>query len=759
VIEKFLSALAPCLVCTYLAIAAATAGAVNNSTAVEANHLLQRRCMVCHGCYDAPCQLKLEAHEGLTRGASKSLVYDSSRLLSGQLTRLFDDGLNEQQWRDKGFYPVLDNRRPRRGVMHRMLELKQENPLPTKGALPKGFDFSLYRDQQCPKPEEFDKFEQKYPLWGMPYGLPGLNPEQHKTMIDWIKQGAPELAEIPLSRSTKQAHARWEEFLNGSTNKQKLMSRYLYEHLFLADIYFENNGKPVWFRMIRSYTKPGRNIGLIATRRPYDDPRTGEFYYRLQRMPITALSKRHMPYLLDEKRMEFYRGLFLSPDYEVKRLPGYSSEVASNPFKSFEQIPVKSRYAFLLQEAQFSIMNFIKGAVCRGQIALNVIDERFWVMFVSPDMIDPELDAGFLANQSDNLRLPSNATSTVVNLFSWRKYARSQARYKAAKELYLQKELTREERNIGIESIWTGDGANDNAALTIFRHFDTASVVKGFVGDIPKTAWIIGYSLMERIHYLLVAGYDVYGAASHQLESRLYMDFLRMDGEFNFLMYMPPEKRVELRDHWYRNARRTSKEAFFGDSGIVDQPSPIAYKTDDPKREFLSTMRKRIHGAKAHNYGYRQSASKKMIEAFSKLEETAGKHNSFMPHVSFVNVIGSNRDEAYTIIRNTGYSNIAQLFQEAKRTLPEEDTLTVVRGFIGAYPNYFFQVPENQIAAFAADIANMTERKNYDALVERYGVHRNATWFWRVSDKFHEMLREQDPIAAGLLDYNRYHSH
>jgi len=237
------------------------------------------------------------------------------------------------------------------------------------------------------------------------------------------------------------------------------------------------------------------------------------------------------------------------------------------------------------------------------------------------------------------------------------------------------------------------------------------------------------------------------------------MDFLRMDGEFNFLMYMPPESRVKLRDHWYRNARRTSKEAFFGDNGIVDQPSAVEYKTDNPKREFLSLMRNRIHGAKAEKYDYRQSASKDMIEGFAGLEAKVGEHNHFMPHVSFVNVIGSGRDEAYTIIRNTGYSNIAQLFEETKRTLPEEDSLTVVRGFIGAYPNYFFQVAESQVGLFASDIAKMTSKNDYDTLIKRYGVHRNAPWFWRVSDKFHQMQKDQDPVTAGLLDYNRYHSH
>ena len=71
------------------------------------------------------------------------------------------------------------------------------------------------------------------------------------------------------------------------------MARYLYEHLFLANLYFEEGERPALFRLVRSYTKPGRNIGLMATRRPFDAPKNPEFYYRLQRMPITPMMKIH----------------------------------------------------------------------------------------------------------------------------------------------------------------------------------------------------------------------------------------------------------------------------------------------------------------------------------------------------------------------------------------------------------------------------------------------------------------------------------
>lgn len=80
--------------------------------AEQANRIMQNRCMVCHGCYDAPCQLKLEADAGLRRGASKALVYDGTRLTAANMTRLFDDALTEAQWRDKGFFPYWTKRIP-----------------------------------------------------------------------------------------------------------------------------------------------------------------------------------------------------------------------------------------------------------------------------------------------------------------------------------------------------------------------------------------------------------------------------------------------------------------------------------------------------------------------------------------------------------------------------------------------------------------------------------------------------------------------
>ncbi len=74
--------------------------------------ILERRCVVCHGCYDAPCQIKLGAWEGIARGSSTGAVYDGGRLREAPTTRLFVDAQRPSEWRKKGFFPILNERAP-----------------------------------------------------------------------------------------------------------------------------------------------------------------------------------------------------------------------------------------------------------------------------------------------------------------------------------------------------------------------------------------------------------------------------------------------------------------------------------------------------------------------------------------------------------------------------------------------------------------------------------------------------------------------
>ena len=57
------------------------------------------KCVACHACYDAPCQLNLGSAEGVERGANKLPVYDGKRLEAQDTTRLFLDAHGSAAWR------------------------------------------------------------------------------------------------------------------------------------------------------------------------------------------------------------------------------------------------------------------------------------------------------------------------------------------------------------------------------------------------------------------------------------------------------------------------------------------------------------------------------------------------------------------------------------------------------------------------------------------------------------------------------------
>jgi hypothetical protein len=724
--------------------------------------ILEQRCVVCHGCYDAPCQLKLESYEGLLRGANPTKVYDGTRLLGGTLTRLFEDADTTAQWRHKGFHPVLNERKDtstaniEAGVMAQLLTLKQAHPLPGTAILPDSFDFNLDHKQYCAGIEGFASFAGSKPLWGMPYGLPGLSPEEHKTTMDWLAQGAAMGTPTTHSPAVLKQIAAWEVFFNGDSLKQQLVNRYIYEHLFLAQLFFAE-APDIRFRLVRSSTPPGQALARISTPRPFDNPNVNRVYYRLWQDPSSLVAKTHMPYALTQARMDKWQQLFFSNDpalvYEVTGLPSYASETAANPFVTFAELPINARYRFMLDEAQFTIMNFIKGPVCRGQVALNVIQDHFWVFFFSPENQSTEGNAKFLAENSKHLQLPAEAGNTLLPMTNWLKYSELQKEYLAAKAAFVSKKIAAE-GGLEMSEIWNGDkGTNPNAALTIFRHSDSASVHKGIIGQPPKTAWVIGYPLLERIHYLLVAGFDVYGNVSHQLLSRLYMDFLRIEGEMNFVGLLPEQSQQETMSFWYRDAEANLKTYVDLYIKQVDAPNNIRYLTDNPQQELYQKLKQHLGNAGNSPLTIR---TKKLpphkLALYEKLQNSVGKPISFLPQTTVIHIPNVG---LFTLVHNSAYSNLSSLFGEDKRRIPAEDNLTITRGIIGAYPNSFMRVEEPQMDDFIARVQKLDSEEDYRILRDIYGVRRSNPGFWAFSDKIHQLYHLAEPDEAALLDYNR----
>ncbi|ACE83915.1 fatty acid cis/trans isomerase [Cellvibrio japonicus] len=717
--------------------------------------LLEQRCVVCHGCYDAPCQLKLESYESFLRGASAEKVYNGSRLLGATLTRMFEDAQTTAQWREKGFYPVINERKQsaennlQLGVMAQLLQLKQAHPLPAQPLLGDAFDLSLNRNQYCPRDDQIADYQQKKPLWGMPYGLPALAAQEHQLIMDWLAAGAPAGKAPQIPAQVQALIQQWEDFFNGDDLKSRLVSRYLYEHLFLAQLYFEN-APDIYFRLVRSSTPPGQPIQRISRARPFDDPGVEHVYYRLWRDPSSVVAKTHMPYLLNASRMAQWHQWFIAPQYEVKALPSYEPGQASNPFTSFAAIPIEARYRFLLSEAQFTIMNFIKGPVCRGQVALNVIQDHFWVFFLDPKTQSTQFQEQFLEKNVSSLQLPAEEGNTFRPLTNWLKYSSMQEEYLRQKATYMA-EVTKTSIPVTLDVIWDGDGSNPNAALTIFRHSDSASVHKGLLGGPPKTAWIIGYPLLERIHYLLVAGFDVYGNVSHQLLTRLYMDFLRMEGEMTFISMLPTEVRRDEIYSWY--IEPTGEQRKLLDIYLQqDMHVAIDYQTGEHKRELYGLLQQRLQKVLPSTSFFDNKLKSSTVASLIRMQHLRSSSVQWLPEITLLEIptLG-----VYSLLHNRNFSNLSSLFGEEQRHRPHLDSVSFLAGVAGSYPNSFLRVEETDLPGFVSQLEAISSEEDYRRLLDKYGVRRTSADFWRFSDRLHERYRQQQPEEYGLLDYNR----
>ena len=65
--------------------------------------IFESRCIACHSCYNAPCQLNLQSYSGAARGATSPNVYDAERVHSVPPTRVDIDATTPSGWREKGF--------------------------------------------------------------------------------------------------------------------------------------------------------------------------------------------------------------------------------------------------------------------------------------------------------------------------------------------------------------------------------------------------------------------------------------------------------------------------------------------------------------------------------------------------------------------------------------------------------------------------------------------------------------------------------
>jgi hypothetical protein len=328
----------------------------------------------------------------------------------------------------------------------------------------------------------------------------------------------------------------------------------------------------------------------------------------------------------------------------------------------------------------------------------------------------------------------------------------------------------------GWEYMWRGYGKNPDALLTVFRHHDSATVVRGLVGGGAKTVWLMDYPILERIYYLLVVNFDVFGRVGHQLKTRLYFDLLRAEAEANFLRLFPKEQRLDIHKGWYQGAMAALKRRTVYERLDEVTEARTGLRGDDPVREFVPAVHRQVTPQVRGPRDYlnrcdappcvnpRAGDAQRKVEA--ALQRILGKpaaqapYIDFLPEVTFLRVdMEGDDDLAYTLVRNRAHSSVAFMMGEGMRLEPEKDTVTLVAGPLGSYPNFIFRVQLHEIETLAEGLLHVRDEAGFERIVEAFGVRRTDPRLWRDFHFFSNWMERRNPREAGLYDLNRYENY
>ncbi|MBT4761521.1 MAG: hypothetical protein HOO06_07485 [Bdellovibrionaceae bacterium] len=805
--------------------------------------------------------LKKVTNVGRTVLGGKRVVFNSKRLFYIEPTRLYTDATSVEKWREKGFTSVIDNGGPAQenSFLSLLVNNRKENPGPiVDGKSMYAFkEYQAEYSRQCPvdKPE-LEKhlstrlYADKTPS-GMPYGLPPISDDKIKTIELWEQAGAPMPSKVELKQKRvpqeedKLVLEKWEEFLNSGKSersmqakKQRLVSRYLFEHLFYAHVYFDkDNGTKDFYKLVRSYNTCDKEIDPVNLRRPWNslagsktsfrkNPKTGRLMmeisknkgnYCFEKITSTLVHKTHITLLMDLNKIERVKDLFfrgaagnweVSKDFDEER--SRLDDIASNPFIVFKDIPVKARYQYLLDDAQYHVMTFIRGPVCKGNTAVNSIDEQFYTFFVKPSSdYMGTLNKKKLGEVALLLDQPASAGSSLSIIEGLYK-----GKFRRWHWQDFREEKAKRKKEYSVEDIWTGIGANEvggantSSSLTVLRNYDSASVVKGMVGGTSKTVFVLDYSLFERLYYTLVAGFEPFGDAKHHLSSRIYMSMIKMEAEENYLRFLPKQVRQPMRDSWYvETSHKLGKisKKIYGEKSKVERRYPLVgmeiengddYATvladvslgemesqeekdiyfKKIRAEFAAKLKTRLASNYKDNINLDKSVhynlSKQVVKPIQRiaqleaqLQKVASLRKKQAPYVQFMPSLASivvelpnGKAKIYTMTRQKEHYNVAWISSENDRRNIDEDSVYFYKGVLGSYPNMIFHTTLAKMQGFITGLKNMTTEKQYSDLVATYGRARARTdnEFWKSYDRLTEVMKNEDPVTAAYLDLNRY---
>jgi hypothetical protein len=181
----------------------------------------------------------------------------------------------------------------------------------------------------------------------------------------------------------------------------------------------------------------------------------------------------------------------------------------------------------------------------------------------------------------------------------------------------------------------------------------------------------------------------------------------------------------------------------------------IDYQTNDEKNELFGLLQERLRPVLPTQHELAAIGDAAIVNSLAPLEDLMGQAVTLMPEITFVEISVESNKRYVTLVSNNAHLNITSLFGEKKFRAPEEDTMSVIPGFLGAYPNAFLVVDEADLNGFVDRVSTMLTEGDYTRLLDDYGVRRTSTNFWQQGDAFHAAYKIDAPVEYGLFDYNR----
>lgn len=747
--------------------------------------ILASRCVTCHSCTSAPCQLNLSSYAGLVRGLSKENPNFAglSRLFREATRARLEDGFSEHEWRQRGFYPVLPKGSIHDSILYlALVEEDDDNQIPDDNQTKTLLSLLTEEKFECPVDAgEYRSFRERYPFSTMPLTCQKLPYHERQTLLDWLEVGAPgpmnrglAILSKPTLTSKSQLSCseldlmiqQFEDFLNPSSMRGRAVARYLFEHLYAVNIHFTANPGE-FYRIVRSRTPYPQDIDLIVTEFITDDPKTS-VYYRLQKLDQVIELKRHIPFEINEAILKEWENIFFAKDQNSNW--GYLELVntyPNNPFEWFQVIPVMARARFVEKYAKTLMQVVARGAICHGNTPSYVSPDYVWFLIFKPESDPtvqiPDLGMKTVSGQPNFKEFYSHPRDVAHELIFPPNYPWRAQTYN---KHFLASLDTIHPDGIGLDDLSSKEmffGLRHETSLEFYSVKEIS--VPGYTDY--KILW--SYADYEHFYYRTSVHYKYYGSGAHKFEAFYTVIQRRSLGEYVFALLNPDYKlRRQLLD-WFTTDK--GKRLYSLQANLLRYDSPFR-KSKEPDQSFALLSQKilqkfevyqsrsdlvHFHDSIRSNLDVELKPTIKTLKDFEAgLRTLTGKRGTFARFVPNVVHLRLNEAELYSLFVHRGHKNDKVIAEESSALDPNYDQLSVAKGLVGAFSYMFFDLSFDQSRDFIEQMSKLESKEDWQRVVNQFGIKRDSKQFYPFLDWMHAWIGSHLKDEGGLMDIRYY---